>query len=438
MPQPFDPADPVCWLARGRPVVQAAALADAWRRFPDLPAGSPLEERMARTRERVVCLRPLNEAIAAETERARVLANFAFVERRVAAGSSDLREAAILRARDDHGLGWNAAVRFSQGWYAAWAGWTADRHPDHREAYDLGFRNGGGDETDLFDAARRANVAAARAAVPTPQPPSVPARPLPSCWPNPSDRPRPTIWPRRLIVLTEREIAGSSGVGPQGSAGLGFPAEIFGRPGADQMTVIVLTASDGFVAWGDFAPSVQPMTAERTEQLLADGNQTERLCALVADREFDDILVTAQGDYLRIVDAAASALPLCRSMERTRNTERQQRQHLRIWLGRGAVPGTNLAAGHIRWSKIARGLTGKLGEFTARYAGQAATGRGHRLSIELADGQPATGFVTADGRLLDPEIPFSNKSRMREKMTAALRLFASATRLTAAVLAQAA
>jgi hypothetical protein len=119
-------------------------------------------------------------------------------------------------------------------------------------------------------------------------------------------------------------------------------------------------------------------------------------------------------------------------MERTRNSECQQRQHLRIWLGRGVMPGANLAAGHIRWSKIAKGLTGKLGDFTARYAGRAATGRGHRLSIELADGQPATGFVTADGRSLDPEIAFSNKSRMREEMTVTLRLFASATRLTAA------
>jgi hypothetical protein len=367
-----------------------------------------------------------------------VLANFAFVERRVAAGSTDLREAAILRGRDTHGLGWNAAVRFSQGWYAAWAGWTADRHPDHREAYELGFREGGGDESDLFDAARRANVAAARAATVVLQPLAASARPLPNSWSSPSDRPRPAIWPRRLLVLTEREVAGSSGADPRGSVGLDFPAEISGRSGADQMTIIILTASDGFIAWDNFASSAQPMTPERAEHLISEGSQAERLRALVADREFDDILVTAQGDFLRIVDAAVSALPLCRSMERTRNTERQQRQHLRIWLGRGIMSGANLGAGHIRWSKIAKGLTGKLGEFTARYAGRAATGRGHRLRIEFADGQPATGFVTADGRLLDPEVPFSNKSRMREEMTVALRLFASATRLTAVSLAQAA
>src|SRR3546814_5967594 len=53
MSEPFDPADTDAWIAHGRSPVQAAALADAWRRFPDLANASPLDQRMARLRERV-------------------------------------------------------------------------------------------------------------------------------------------------------------------------------------------------------------------------------------------------------------------------------------------------------------------------------------------------------------------------------------------------
>ena len=48
----FDPADAGCWKAHGRPAHHAHALADAWRRFPDLPNDAPLDERMARSREK--------------------------------------------------------------------------------------------------------------------------------------------------------------------------------------------------------------------------------------------------------------------------------------------------------------------------------------------------------------------------------------------------
>ena len=100
MTDSFDPADAGCWMARGRPAHHAHALADAWRRFPDLPNDAPLDARMARSRERVQALRPLNEAIAQETERQRVAANFACIERQIAQGSTDSRNPAILHGRD--------------------------------------------------------------------------------------------------------------------------------------------------------------------------------------------------------------------------------------------------------------------------------------------------------------------------------------------------
>ncbi|MGC7532595.1 hypothetical protein ACPWML_26610, partial [Pandoraea pneumonica] len=82
---------------------------------------------------------------------------------------------------------------------------------------------------------------------------------------------------------------------------------------------------------------------------------------------FDDVLVALPDDSLAQLDAIAGALPLCRTMERTRNTRLQQRAHLRIWLDRGYAADGNMAAGHIRWSKVIQGLSGKLGEFTARH-----------------------------------------------------------------------
>jgi hypothetical protein len=119
MTDSFDPADAGCWMARGRPAHHAHALADAWRRFPDLPNDAPLDARMARSRERVQALRPLNEAIAQETERQRVAANFACIERQIAQGSTDSRNPAILHGRDVHGYGWDAAVAYADGLYAA-------------------------------------------------------------------------------------------------------------------------------------------------------------------------------------------------------------------------------------------------------------------------------------------------------------------------------
>src|SRR3546814_16735263 len=68
----------------------------------------------------------------------------------------------------------------------------------------------------------------------------------------------------------------------------------------------------------------------------------------------------------------------------------------RIWLDRGFLAGQTVGAGHIRWGKAVNGLTGRLGEFTARYAGKLPP-RGHRIVIETADGKPAPGFVTARG-----------------------------------------
>ena len=91
MTNDFDPADAGCWMAQGRPAHHAHALADAWRRFPDLPNDAPLDERMARARERVQALRPLNEAIGLETERQRQFANFACIERQIAEGSTELQ-----------------------------------------------------------------------------------------------------------------------------------------------------------------------------------------------------------------------------------------------------------------------------------------------------------------------------------------------------------
>ena len=187
MTDSFDPADAGCWMAHGRPAHHAHALADAWRRFPDLPNDAPLAERMARSRERVAVLRPLNEAIGLETERERTARNFAFVERQIAEGSSDSRNAAILHARDVHGYDWDVAVAYAEGNYAARAGWPArspSGQPDvRRPAYDQGFLDGGGQPDDIFDVARRSFAVSP----PEPSPADSPraARPLPSQWPSP-------------------------------------------------------------------------------------------------------------------------------------------------------------------------------------------------------------------------------------------------------------
>ena len=136
----------------------------------------------------------------------------------------------------------------------------------------------------------------------------------------------------------------------------------------------------------------------------------------------------AQGEYLRIVDAFAIALPLVRTMERTRNSFLLQRSQLRCWLARGLGDDRNSGAGHIRWGKAIKGLVGKLGEFTVRQAGPAPA-RGHMIRVELASGELACGYVTASGDALVPEIIISNKAQLRRAMELALRAFGGATTL---------
>lgn len=95
---------------------------------------------------------------------------------------------------------------------------------------------------------------------------------------------------------------------------------------------------------------------------------------------------------------------------------------------RGYEGTDNLGAGHIRWGKAIKGLTGKLGEFTARHVGPAPR-RGHLIRIEAEDGAPAVGYATSNGDRLAPEIIVSNKTNIRREMAAALRAFGGATRL---------
>ena len=103
----------------------------------------------------------------------------------------------------------------------------------------------------------------------------------------------------------------------------------------------------------------------------------------------------------------------------------QQRGQLRVWLDRGLDAGETKAGGHICWTKIAQGLSGRLGGFTARYAGPARP-RGHQIVVECTDGTSATGFMTPQGEPLNPETIISNKAHLRKHMAAMLRRFASA------------
>jgi hypothetical protein len=195
--------------------------------------------------------------------------------------------------------------------------------------------------------------------------------------------------------------------------------------------VVVLSSSRGFIPLEQLDTAEgEHLTQSQADALVADPTQRDRLAALLAGREIDDILVAAEDVYLRVIDAHARALPLCRTMERTRNTPLQQRQHLRLWLSRGFAPGENLGAGHIRWSKRAKGLSGRLGEFTAR-ADPSQTGRGARILITAEGGVPATGFATSGGAILSAEIDITSKARMKAEMERALRAFGAATRLSA-------
>jgi hypothetical protein len=409
----FDPADAGCWIARGRPANHAHAIADAWQCFPDLPNDAPLDERMRRTRERVEKLRPLHEAMRMETETQRRSANFAFIERQIAQGSTDSRHAAILRARNDHGYDWDAAIAYADGYYAARAGWVAKppspSRPDpseiHRAAYEHGFLDGGGQPDDIFDVARRTF------AVSSPQPFRAAcarsARLLPSQWPSPTDVPAPVSWHRRLILLGASEHATGS---------IGILAMLRERPGHEAALILIIDVASG-IAWRSISAGPVLVDASALRQLLQQGDH-------------DDILIVADDAELGRIDADAHILPLTRSMERTRNSVLQQRAQFRLWLGRGRAADEQFAAGHIRWSKMAAGLSGHLGDFTARYAGPAAP-RGHRIVVEDADGTLARGYCTALGQELQSEILISNKRQARMAIAGLLRNFAASLRLPA-------
>lgn len=401
---PFDPANAECWIAHGRPPEIAHAIAQAWTQFPDLPAFTPLEDRQARTRDRVAAMRPALDGLARHSRRERESSNFAFVERALASGSDDVRHGLILSGRSRHGFGWDEAVQYANGFHAASVGWDhrPPSGPDHslpalRHAYDRGFRDRGGCPEDLFDAARRALLAgsasgdSARTAS---------ARPLPSRWPAPSDQPRSTGWARRLLIL-------AAGHADQGA----FIAASRVRPGSEDMTIILASPDQGYRLIDAPGPLLDDPIAQ--------------LRALIAGKEFEDILVAAHSAGLDMLDRHASALPLCRTMERTRNSALQQRQKVQLWLDRGRCLGDTRASGHIRWGKAIAGLTGRLGEFTACYAGPARP-KGHRIVIEREGGAPATGLADALGARLDPERIISNKSHLRKEMAAMLRTFAAA------------
>lgn len=425
MSDAFDPADPAAWLSRGRSPEHAAAIAAAWRTFPDLPSDAPLSDRMTRGRERIAAMRSVNDAIAAEAASQREATNFAFTEDQIRRGLGSDRDIAIMRGREDHALSWDLANRYADGWYAAHVGWPhhySDAIPcsapleERHAAYDQGFSDGGGDRTDLFDAARRSLVADMRRDNLPKEPQIILAgRPVPSSYPKPSDHHRPARWSRRLLIVGADHI--------DSDPAWDFLALTRARPGADAATIVVLTPA-GFVA----AEALGELNiATPTVGHVAAANQ---LAALLQNREYDDVLVALQGADLDLIDTIGHILPLARTMERTRNSRLQQRTHLRTWLDRG-FSGTDAAAqGHIRWGKAITSLYGSLGEFTARHVGP-APGRGHLVRVETRSGL-ACGFATADGTPLDPEIVVSSKAKLRGTIATTLRMFGAATRLMAA------
>lgn len=407
----FDPTSASAWTARGRSAGDAEALASIWREYPDLPPTAPSDERLMRCRARIAAMRPMHEAAQAEQERARCARNFAFVEEKAADGTIDDRDLAILRARDVHGLDWNEAVRYAEGWYAARAGWSYREptphfreKPSERGAYDVGFRDGGGDRTDLFDAARRALTAAAPSNIVEVMSPATRSRRLPSSWPKPSDAPRPVRWSRRLAILAPEDL-----LAREQGGGSGFGIDVLQHK--DQgLTVIVFRQGQ----WE--TPSGVQLAAEDLQ-------------ALLRDKELEDILTTIQGGELERLDAAATVLPIVATCERAQNSLLQQRAHVRTWLSRGISDGQNVGAGHIRWGKAAKGLRATLGEFTAVYQG--STGRrSHTIAVLLDDGSAAGGFVDAVGNVINPIVRFSNRAHVRCEMEKALRAFGGATQLS--------
>lgn len=410
----FDPTSAATWVARGRSVRDAETLASIWREFPDLPPSAPLAARMQRTRARVAAMRPMHDAVQNEQERARRARNFAFIEGKAANGTISDRDLAILKGRDTHSLDWDEALRYADGWYAARSGWPYREPPRYtrdkgseRAAYDVGFSDGGGDRGDLFDAARRAFIAAApsNSATPKVQPQS--SKPLPSSWPKPSDAPRPARWARRLVILAPEDLVARQ----QGGTGLGtdvMPKE------AQGLTAVVFRGGE----WA--TPAGKQFAAAH-------------LRALLRSKDIADVLTTVSGEELAKLDQAAAVIPLAATCERAQNSLLQRRVHVRTWLSRGLSEGQNVGAGHIRWSKAAQGLKASLGEFMAVDCG--SSGRGsHQIAVLLADGSLAWDFVDAIGRQIDPVVRYSNRSQIRAEMEKALRTFGGATRLNVKML----
>jgi len=423
----LDPASVEAWIARGRDPAIAVQIAAAWRDFPDLPTSASLDDRKERMRERAKALKPAFDAMSQAAEAKRQADNFACTERQIANGKGDARDRTILDARDAHGYDWDHAIEYAYGHYAATAGWIPRaRRPgpvDSRmAAYDRGFADGGGNRDDLFDTARRALAAAAPSG---PASGSASARPTPSTWLKPTDRPRPARWDRRLLLLGAPEAGLAGDVPDKPSANL--LSLLQACPEAEDALIIIVSET-GFARFNDEAhapgsakPPMLPTPGARNLHI-------EALRELIAGRDIDDVLVAAQGAWLAFIDAHAAALPLCRAMERTCNSVLQQRAHFRIWLDRGMTAGQSVGAGHIRWGKAIRGLTGKLGEFTARYGGKDPA-RGHRIIVETGGERPAEGYVLANGEPLAWESFISNRAHLRGAMAARLRAFGGATRL---------
>lgn len=425
----FDPAVAACWIGRGRRPDHAAVIAQVWRDFPDLPNDAPIADRQARAKSRTQAMKPVFDAISAQLEAELEAKNFAFTERKIVAGEGDDRDLALLRGRDDYGFSWHQSNRYADGWYAAHAGWEHKYHDafpskstleERKAAYDQGFADGGGDRADLFDTARRSYFAQLRQSNMVPaQADQGRGRPLPSEWLKPTDQPRPARWSRRLAIISDADIAHGD---PQREA-WDYLQIIRERPGAEDVKVLILT-NQGFVDSGSF------VAGEAGARQIDDQTAWRQIRDAIAGLEFDDILVALQGEDLALLDRIAGVLPLCRAMERTRNTRIQFRAHLKVWLDRGVGAADPMGAGHIRWGKVIHGLSGKLGEFTARHVGAAPDG-GHLVRVEIA-GRAATGFATATGRALSPEVVVRSKARIRAELTAALRRFAAATPLMGA------
>lgn len=345
----FDPADAECWIAHGRKPEHAALIAAAWRDHPDLPPTAPLAERQARSRARIAAMNPVNEQIRQEAASEQEARNFAFTEAQLRLGHASSQDAAILAGRDRHGYGWLRSVDYAWGWTAAQAGWEF-RPPGRNllgvvpegstEAYAQGFADGGGRRDDLFDTARRQFAAAGRMSKPMQEIPAA-SRPLPSSWPQPADIHVSVAWERRLVILAAPATRDLGRSAPAIDL-LDDPIaeEIQRTPGIRYAYIVILSAQHGFIdghvprtGWSEV------MTPDRVVQLTSSSEARAQLATLLEGREIEDILVAAQDDYLTVIDAHASVLPLCRVMERTRNTPLQ---HARI-VGPGSRAGVTPA-----------------------------------------------------------------------------------------------